>query len=479
MRTAPAQGGRAARADRSRWPGSRSTSPLAHLDRTFDYVVPGVDGRGRRCPGPGCGCGSPAGSSTGSSSSADRTPSTGARSPGWPGPSRPSRCSPPRSLGLARAVADHYGGVAGRRAPAGRTAAARGDRGQAVARAAARRRARAGAGAVVGLPGRGGLPPGASATAGPRRACGRRCRGRSWPVAVATAVRAALAAGRGALVVVADARDVARVSAALTEVCGAGHHVELTADLGPAERYRRFLAVSRGSVRCVVGTRAAQFAPVRDLGLAVVWDDGDDLHAEPHAPYPHVREVLPLRAGADRGGPARRRPRDDRGGAAARSTRAAGAPADAPTRPTLRAVAPMVRAAGDDAELGRDAAARTCPAAPAGLAHGARGAALRAGARAGAAPRLPARRWPARPAGRPPAARPAPVRWSSTSGHAIPHCRWCGRPAGRFTCRSCGGTRLRAQVVGAGRTAEELGRAFPGVPVRTSGRDEVLAAVPA
>jgi primosomal protein N' (replication factor Y) len=38
---------------------------------------------------------------------------------------------------------------------------------------------------------------------------------------------------------------------------------------------------------------------------------------------------------------------------------------------------------------------------------------------------------------------------------------------------------LRASVVGARRTAEELGRAFPGVPVRTSGRDEVLATVPA
>jgi len=33
-------------------------------------------------------------------------------------------------------------------------------------------------------------------------------------------------------------------------------------------------------------------------------------------------------------------------------------------------------------------------------------------------------------------------------------------------------------VIGARRTAEELGRAFPGVPVRTSGRDEVLATVP-
>ena len=48
--------------------------------------------------------------------------------------------------------------------------------------------------------------------------------------------------------------------------------------------------------RIVVGTRAAAFAPVHDLGLVVLWDDGDDLHAEPRAPYPHTREVLLLRA---------------------------------------------------------------------------------------------------------------------------------------------------------------------------------------
>jgi primosomal protein N' (replication factor Y) len=36
---------------------------------------------------------------------------------------------------------------------------------------------------------------------------------------------------------------------------------------------------------------------------------------------------------------------------------------------------------------------------------------------------------------------------------------------------------LRAVVVGAKRTAEELGRAFPGVPVRTSGRESVLESV--
>ena len=46
----------------------------------------------------------------------------------------------------------------------------------------------------------------------------------------------------------------------------------------------------------MAGTRAAMFTPVQALGLVVLWDDGDDLHAEPRAPYPNAREVLALRA---------------------------------------------------------------------------------------------------------------------------------------------------------------------------------------
>src|SRR3981081_210503 len=101
---------------------------------------------------------------------------------------------------------------------------------------------------------------------------------------------------RGVGLVVPDGRDVARVDAALHRALPRGAHVTLSADLGPEARYKRWLAVRRGAVKVVVGARSAVFAPVADLGLVVVWDDGDDLHAEPRAPYPHAREVLALRA---------------------------------------------------------------------------------------------------------------------------------------------------------------------------------------
>lgn len=46
----------------------------------------------------------------------------------------------------------------------------------------------------------------------------------------------------------------------------------------------------------MIGTRATVFAPVHDLGLLVVWSDGDSSHSDPRAPHPHVREVALLRA---------------------------------------------------------------------------------------------------------------------------------------------------------------------------------------
>jgi primosomal protein N' (replication factor Y) len=298
--------------------------------------------------------------------------------------------------------------------------------------------------------------------------------GPGWPEALAVAVTATLASGRGALVVLPDGRDVARVDAVLADRVGTGQHIVLTADLGPAERYRRWLAVRRGSVRAVIGTRAAMFAPVESLGLVAVWDDGDDLHAEPHAPYPHVREVLGLRAlgtgcGLLVGGFART-------AEAAQLVGSGWARPVGPDRTALRRVAPRVVVAGDDSEQAVDPAARTArlPSVAWRTAHEAvtRGPVLVQVPRGGYLPSLACAdcRTPARCG-----VCLGPL--ASAGNHWPPACAWCGHPAVDWQCTHCGGTRTRALVVGARRTAEELGRAFPRVPVRTSGRDGVLASV--
>jgi primosomal protein N' (replication factor Y) len=300
--------------------------------------------------------------------------------------------------------------------------------------------------------------------------------GADWPRSLAVAAATTAAAGRGAVLVVPDARDVARVEQALVDVLPVDAFVALTADLGPAERYRRFLAVARGGVRVVVGTRAAAFAPVTDVGLVAMWDDGDDLHADPRAPYPHVREVLGLRAHLS--GAAFLLAAHARTAEAERLVTSGWARALVPSRADVRASAPRIRTIGDDAELARDAAARSArlpslawDVARRGLLTG---PVLVQVPRRGYAPALACQR--CRTSAR---CTHCAGPLAATSAGSAPACRWCGKHATAWTCAECGFTRMRAVVVGSRRTAEELARAFPSTLVRTSGRDAVLSSVPA
>jgi primosomal protein N' (replication factor Y) (superfamily II helicase) len=293
--------------------------------------------------------------------------------------------------------------------------------------------------------------------------------GPTWPAEIAEAVAAVARSGRGAVVVVPDARDLRRLDAALTASLGPGRHVVLSASLGPAERYRRWIALARGEVTVVAGTRSAMFAPVADLGLVVLWDEGDDLHAEPRAPYPHAREVLTTRAYLSRsaaliGGFART-------AEAALLVGSGWAHSLGADRVTIRRLAPAVRPAGTEAEQARDEAARSARL-PSIALRTAR-AALQTGP---VLIQVPRRGYLAAVAcerchttARCDCGGPAEL---AAAGTPL-RCGWCGSALGR-SCRSCGHQGLRALVTGAQRTAEELGHAFGMVPVRTSGGSTVL-----
>lgn len=290
------------------------------------------------------------------------------------------------------------------------------------------------------------------------------------PGLVADAVRATLAGGRGSVVVVPDVRDLAALDAALTRVLGPGRHVVLTAELGPAVRYRRWLAVRRGSVRVVLGTRAAAFAPVADPGLFVCVDDGDDLLAEPRAPYCHARDVLAVRAAQDRCGLLLAGHAVST--AAAALVRSGFAHLLTAPRETVREATARVVVAGDDHELARDPAARL--ARVPGLVLRTVRAALAEGPVLVQVPRGGYRPFLACATCREPARCPAcsgPLAQTARGG--VPSCRWCGRPAVDHTCPHCGSHGLRSTSVGSTRTAEELGRAFPGVPVLVAGGGSV------
>lgn len=292
--------------------------------------------------------------------------------------------------------------------------------------------------------------------------------GDDWPSMVSTAIAVTLAGGRGSIVCVPDQRDVARVDEALTRILGEGHHAVLTAESGPAARYGEFLSVSRGARRVVVGTRASAFAPVHDLGLVVIWDDGDDLHSEPRAPYPHAREVLLMRAeqvgtGALVCGFActvEAHHLVTRGWAHHLSA----------SRDTVRRKARVDVVPGEDRAIGTRLPRPALEALREGVT---RGPVLVQTPRAGYAASLACERCR------------TPARCRACSGPLTlagptspPQCRWCGHAAAAWACPACGHRGLRAPVLGDARTAEELGRSFPGITVRSSSGERVLDKVP-
>lgn len=298
--------------------------------------------------------------------------------------------------------------------------------------------------------------------------------GEDWPLLLAHLAATALGAGRGSILCLPDHRDVARVDAALTALLGTGHHVTLQAEPGPAARYRDFLAVSRGTRRIVVGTRSAAFAPVRDLGLVVVWDDGDDLHAEPRAPYPHTREVLLLRA--EHEGAAALVGGFARTVEAEQLLRSGWAHEIALPRAAVRQRALVGITGASDHALARDPFASTAripreayEAVRWGLE---RGPVLVQTPRAGYAVKLACERCR------------TPARCGTCAGPleltgptSPPRCRWCATEAPDWSCAECGATGLRAPVLGDARTADELGRAFPSITVLTSSGERIRSSV--
>jgi primosomal protein N' (replication factor Y) len=299
----------------------------------------------------------------------------------------------------------------------------------------------------------------------------------AWPHLLATAVAAVRASGRGAVVVVPDYRDLDQLEKALLAVLPADDIARLSADDGPTPRYRNFLRLLAGSARVAIGTRSAAFAPVRDLGLVACWDDGDDLHIEQRAPYAHSRDVLLLRA--DQEGTACLMAGHSRSTELQRLVEAGWAMPVEADRAFARRTVPRVLNTADSFEQERDPLALVARlpgaawrAAKDGLE---RGPVLVQVARAGYAPSLVCEtcREPARCQ-----ACQGPLALAGASGSsAVPQCRWCSTPAPEWQCAHCTGRKLRKGATGVLRTAEELGRAFPGKPVITSSGGNVKAGV--
>lgn len=275
-------------------------------------------------------------------------------------------------------------------------------------------------------------------------------------LALAAAAAARVQAGQSVILAVPDYRDVELALRGLGRFLESARIRRLDTRAKPAERYSAFLACLDETPGVVVGTRSVIYAPASNLGAVLVWDDGDESFTEQLAPYASTRDVALLRA--------------------ERESVSLIFAAHTPSLEVARLVGmrwltpvPLARPEAPKIIAGSQSLAEETPSAQAripalawqearrALEHG---PVLLQVVRAGYIPSLSCAkcRTPARCTvcgGALEFARPS----------APPSCRVCDALHPEWQCPECGDKRLRNTSLGAERTAEELGRAFPGTRV--------------
>ena len=299
------------------------------------------------------------------------------------------------------------------------------------------------------------------------RACWSSAPATDWRLEVLQLVRAhhSVHNDKGLLIVLPDAKDVEQCSS----YCAEFNPTIMTAEMGTEERYRSFLQVYSGESRFVIGTRTAVFAPIKNLSLIILWDDGNDNFGEAHAPYWDAREVAAIRSHEQEcslivGGPSR-------SVVTQYWCNSGWMRSIAPDDRSRKTVQQQVRGMRPE-DAGRDPAKARIP-------HVVwesiksvvdQGPVLVQVARRGYVPTL--------------LCTDCGDRAVCQCGGAISikrqgagkarMCQRCGSLSWR--CH-CGGTEVKALAIGAERTAEEIGRAFAGTPVLWSQADRIIASV--
>jgi primosomal protein N' (replication factor Y) len=297
-----------------------------------------------------------------------------------------------------------------------------------------------------------------------------------WAVTMAAAAAGCVAAGKSAILAVPDYRDQEQLTSALEAILPADRIVRLDARQSNPDRYRAFLRClgsgedQSNDALVIVGNRSVVYAPAANLGLIAIWDDGDPLHSEPLAPYVHTRDAALLRQ--EQQGCALLFVGHSRSTEVERLVEVGWVTSVSPSPLVLPKVIPTVQQSSTD----RLAAQARIPSSAWSAARTAleSGPVLVQVARPGYAPRLACV-----DCGQSARCLRCEGPLAQKSARSIPACAWCGALAADWRCENCEGTRLRFVGTGATRTAEDLGRAFPGVRVIIAdGERHILAIGP-
>jgi len=281
----------------------------------------------------------------------------------------------------------------------------------------------------------------------------------SWARTLAELAHNTVVSGRTAVLLTPDYRDQDQLEAALADLLPSGQISRVDARQSNAERYASFLDLLDDRPRAIVGNRSAIYAPSSRLGLIALWDDGDHLYREPLAPYVHARDAALVRQ--EESGAALVILSHGRSVETERLVQMGWLTAEAP-KPL---VAPrVIQTARQDQPDAASGAARI-PSTAWRIAREALeiGPVLVQVARPGYAPAVACANCShlAR-------CRECHGPLGVTRAGATPACTVCGALAVNWQCDTCEHKLFKLVTRGSGRTAEELGKAFPGHTVIVS-----------
>jgi len=288
-----------------------------------------------------------------------------------------------------------------------------------------------------------------------------------WALTLAQAAARTFAGGASAILVAPDHRDQTQLERALAGLLPPDAILRWDSRQPNADRYRALLAAGERPA-VIVGNRSAVYAPAERLGLLAVWNDGDPLLGEPLTPYVNARDAALVRheqqggalvlAGHTRSTEVERLVEIGwlvEHGPAKRIRLRVIPTADGPADDALAAQARIPSVAWREARAGLEKGPVLVQVARPGYAPGLRCAECGEAARC--------RRCT------------GPLRQRQSGG--VPTCTWCGTPDRTWVCATCGSTKYRTSGIGSTRTADELGRAFPGTRVIVSDGDRPLLEV--
>lgn len=109
----------------------------------------------------------------------------------------------------------------------------------------------------------------------------------------------AIQAGKSALLIVPERDQINQLAALFSRT---GMQKLISTWLPGAKKSERFTNFHRALIQeksIVIGSRSAIYAPVRNLGVIALFDDGDDSLREQGSPYTHAREIALMRATDD------------------------------------------------------------------------------------------------------------------------------------------------------------------------------------